>query len=123
MNEYAAKSMLLSISQGQRIVVVERDYHAVRDALHIIAAENERIGSGAIVRRANGAERITHPGKGWMIFATPLSSRMRGLSADVVFIDNDAHRVIDGEDWARIDRFREDIAALLATSGGKVVHS
>ncbi len=115
--------MLIEISAGIRIVVVERDYRAVSEAVKIIAAENERIDWGAVVRRANGAERVTHPGGGRITFATPLSDRMRGITADVVFIDNDAHRVV--ADWPtgkRYERFRQGIAGVLAL-GGKVVHS
>jgi hypothetical protein len=125
MNEYAARSMLIDISAGQRIVVVERDYVAVGAAVQVFAEENERIEWGATVRRSNGAERIAHPGGGWIVFATPRSDRMRGLSADVVFIDNDADRVVlDGGNRARFDRFRGDIEGVLAASPyGKVVHS
>lgn len=121
MNEYAARSMLIDISAGQRIIVVERDYRAVSDAVRTIARENERIEWGAIVCLANGAERVTHPGGGWIRIATPWGNRMRGMTADVVFIDNDAHRVIaDGQ--TRAKRFWDDVAGVLAT-GGKVVHS
>lgn len=128
MNEYAARSMLIDIAAGQRIILVERDLHAVREAMRVIAAENERIAWGAVVRRTNGAERVAHPGGGWIIFATPLSSRMRGLSADVVFIDNDAHRVLVGEligaaELTRIRRFNEDVALAVGSRGGKVVYS
>lgn len=121
MNEYAARSMLIDISAGQRIVVVERDYRAVHEAVRVIAAVNERVDWGAVVRLANGAERVTAPGGGWIAFATPLSNRMRGLSADVVFIDNDADRVLEG-DWVRTRVLWGDIAGVLAT-GGRVVRS
>lgn len=123
MNEYAARSMLIDISQGERIVVVVRDYRAVHNAVRVIAAENERIDWGATIRRANGAERVTYPGGGSITFATPLSNRMRGRSADVVFIDNDADRVLCDHHRERLDRFCDDIAGVLAATGGKVVRS
>lgn len=121
MNEYAARSMLMDIAAGSRIVVIERDCRDVQTAVIKFAREDERIQGGATVRHANGAERVTHPGGGWIVFATPRSDRLRGLSADVVFIDNDADRVFEG-DRIRLDRFRDDVAGVLAT-GGKVVRS
>lgn len=124
MNKYAAKSILAEATlRRQRVLVVERDHHAVRDALEeferVIA---ERSWVAAKVRRSNGAESIQLPDGGRVMFATPRGNRMRGLSVDVVFIDNDAHRVL-GEDAAGYDRFREDVALCLNARGGEVVHS
>ncbi|WP_336633439.1 MULTISPECIES: hypothetical protein [unclassified Microbacterium] len=79
----------------------------------------------AKVRVANGAERVDI-GTGTVRFTTPRSNGMRGLSVDVVFIDNDAHRVLESDgvvNFARFDRFREDVALVLNASGGEVVHS
>jgi len=123
MNKYAATAMLMTAAAGERIIVVERDHRAVRDAVQEFREPNEAYGFGAKIRVANGDESVRLPSGGRINFATPRSSRMRGLSADVVFIDNDAHRVFDSNDWSKVDRFRDDIAGVLTATGGKVVYS
>lgn len=127
MNKYAARSILLdAFFEARRFIVVERDGHAVREALHVfreaLEAMSQSIPIDAKVRQANGAEAITFPGLGCVTFATPRSSRLRGQAANVVFIDNDAHRVL-GEDADSYDRFRLDVALCLDGRGGEVVHS
>ncbi|WP_336647538.1 hypothetical protein [Microbacterium sp. MMO-10] len=120
MNKFAATMMLIEGMGARRFVVIERDDHEVRAALDVFAREIEERRIQATVFRASGAVRIDLPFGGRIDFVTPRSNRMRSMSADVVFIDNDAHRVL-GE--SAHERFRDDIAAILAARDGEVVHS
>lgn len=120
MNKYAAVGILADAADGKRIIVVERDHRAVHEAVRVFRGFVEENRIPARVRVANGAERIIL-GAGWVRFTTPRSNGMRGLTADVVFIDNDAHRVLNDGDAYR--RFRDDVVGVLAATGGTVVHS
>lgn len=127
MNEYAATTMLMNAMVGERILIVVRDHHAVRDAVESFRQPNETYAFGAKIRIANGAESVCLPSGGRIDFATPRGSRMRGHSADVVFIDNEAHRVLEDAQGRKnldaYDRFRDDVQAVLASRNGRVVHS
>lgn len=105
---------------GKRVVVVERSGHEVQAAVRVFREVIEAHKMAAEVRVANGAEKIWLPGGGWIRFHTPLSQRLRGISADVVFIDNDAHRVLSAD---RQEYFRLDAQAALTARRGEVVHS
>ncbi|MDR6868464.1 hypothetical protein J2Y69_003080 [Microbacterium resistens] len=123
MNEYAATAMLMNAAAGERILVIERDGRAVRQAVESFRQPNEAYAFGAQIRIANGAESVRLPSGGRISFATPRGyHRMRGQSVDVVFIDNDAHRVL-GESIDAYDRFRLDVALVLKSTNGRVVHS
>lgn len=124
MNEYAATAMLTSAMVGERILIVVHDQRAMRDAVESFRQPNETYGFGAQIRVANGAECVRLPSGGRIDFATPRGSRMRGQSADVVFIDNDADRVlVDATSADALMRFREDVQGVLASRGGRVVRS
>lgn len=106
---------------GDRIVVVVRNRQHIAPALEEFEAANADLSLGAVIRKANGAEGVGFAGRGGIFFTTPRSNGLRGVALDMVFIDNDAHRVLDYE---RLRRFFEDVQAVLATStSGKVVHS
>lgn len=123
MNKYAATGMLFDALNGKRFIVVERSHHDVRDALHVFAEAVEALGlEGVKVYRANGAEMVKLPSGGRVWFATPRGYRLRGMSADVVFIDNDAHRVL-GDSFDAHDRWKLDVELALHSLRGKVVHS
>lgn len=122
MNEYAATAMLMSATAGERILVIERDGHALQRAIREFRQPNESYAFRAQIRVANGAESVRLPSGGRIDFATPRGSRMRGMAADVVFIDDDAHRVL-GDDTQALRRFREDVALVLDSRNGRVVHS
>ncbi|MEV4737171.1 MULTISPECIES: hypothetical protein [unclassified Microbacterium] len=126
MNEYAATAMLMSAMVGERILIVVPDHRAMRNAVESFRQPNETYAFGAQIRVANGAECVRLPSGGRIGFATPRGSRMRGQSADVVFIDNDADRVLydgDGVSTDALRRFREDVQGVLASRGGRVVRS
>ncbi|MDY0828576.1 hypothetical protein SK224_05485 [Microbacterium sp. BG28] len=130
MNKYAATGILIDAYEGKRFVIVERDGRAVQQALRVFADTVEHLGEAerVTIRRANGDERVDVRGlgRGTIRFATPRGQRLRGLSVDVVFIDNEAHRVLESDgvlDFDRYNAFREDVAVALSGSGGKVVHS
>lgn len=130
MNKYAVLGMLIDVYDGKRLVVVERDYQAVQAAVRVFAEVVQAMDLAGVltVRRANGAESVQHPSGGRVVFATPRSNRMRGLSADVVFIDNEADRVLVSEpmgaaDLAWLDGFRDDVALVLSGRRGEVVRS
>ena len=123
MNKYAARGILVDAMGGTRFLIVERDHHAVHAAVRIFAEEATALTLPVRVRRANGDERVDMPGRGTIRFTTPRSNRHRGLLVDVVFVDNDAHRVLDGDDPTPMRRFFEDVAPVLNATGGEFVHS
>lgn len=124
MNKYAAEGILRDALDGKRIAVVERTAAETVEAVRVFAELVERLDLQEYVkvRRANGAERVRVPGAGDVRFATPRSRSLRGCVFDVVFIDNDAHRELE-YGTAAFDRFRDDIAGVLATTAGEVVYS
>lgn len=75
----------------------------------------------AKVYRANGMQRVEFVDGGRIDFAS-VRSNMRGWSADVVFVDNDAHRR-SLTDEAMIELFN-DLRMVVATSPvGEVIQS
>lgn len=121
MNRYAAVGILVDAMDGKQIVVVERSGHEVQAAVRTFREVIELHKTPADVRVANGAERISLPGGGWIRFATPQSQRLRGLSADVVFIDNDAHRVLPPYRQAMF--WQDVVRPTLVARQGEVIHS
>lgn len=110
MNRYAALGLVLDAYEGKRIIVLSPSHNASRDALEECA--RSPFAEGAEVRRANGAERITFGTLGCIRFQNVLRP-LRGMFADVVFIDEAADRELQG--FHRDDLYR-DIQLVTAAS-------
>ncbi|QIN93688.1 hypothetical protein QDW23_gp29 [Microbacterium phage Stromboli] len=103
MNKFTARGLAMTAALEKRDILVVVDYHEVSETLREMAntiAPTE-------VRRANGAERITFPGGGRVIFRRPGGHGHRGVSVDTVFVD---------EPFARDRRLLEDLVPCVAAS-------
>lgn len=126
MNKYAATGIMLEAAAGKRFAIVVGKSSLIGDALHAFAEASDAYDLGAIVRRANGDERVSLPNGGTIYLTTPHRGSRLGRSAvDVVFIDNEAHRALEGRerDPRVYDDFRCDVMHALHKLGGAVVHS
>ncbi|MCC4906960.1 hypothetical protein [Microbacterium sp. cx-59] len=102
MNRYAAAGIAQDAQRGRRVLVVSPDGRGTRTALDAIAARTP----GAMVRRAKGSETVHVEGAGAVYFTTPRSDRGRGMSVDVVYLD----------DVTETPELRADLVPCLATS-------
>ncbi|WP_193596086.1 hypothetical protein [Microbacterium sp. YJN-G] len=92
MNRYAAAGISIDASAGKRIIVVTPIMGMIRSAMDEIIRSLDGVDPDSFrVRRANGAERIDFPSGGSIRFHSARSS-MRGMSANVVYLDDNADR-------------------------------
>lgn len=118
MNRYAALGLVLDAYEGKRVVVLSPSHPAARDALDECA--RSPFAEGAEVYRANGAERILFGTLGSIRFQS-VRRPLRGLTADVVFLDQDADRQLSAYER---DRLGTDIrAAIQPGDPGIVIRS
>lgn len=125
MNKYAARGLINeAFTNGKKVVVIAHNAVETRRVFDEFVRQVERMKLveifGTRIMRAKGQERILC-GVGTIHFASP---RMNGLgvSADVVFIDNEADRTAFGDDHERHRAFLNDVNAMVAT-GGEVIRS
>ena len=85
MNKYTAIGLLAAATEGKRIVVVSPHERAVRDAVD----EVHQIAPDLHWRRTNGDERVTFPSAGMIRFLTRSRRNLRGLSVDVVLVEDE----------------------------------
>lgn len=106
MNRYAAAGITNDAYEaGLRIAVLSDSARGVRDAFNQIAQD----AVSARIRRANGAERIDYPSGGAITFHRSVD-HIRGVSADIIYLDGDAeHQVHERDQW-------DALRAVLATS-------
>lgn len=107
MNRYAAAGITNDAYEaGLRIAVLSDSTRSARDAFNEI--EHHAAGASRI-RRANGAERIDYPSGGVITFHRSVD-HLRGVTADIVYLDGDAERQV--HEAGRQDALR----AVIATS-------
>lgn len=111
---------------ARHIIVLVYSGHMVYDALQEFERVEQEWQLGARVYRANGQQRVEFP-RGCIDIMPVRGHRLRGRSADVVFIDNDAHRALTDSkgytDVKAVRAFNDSVRAVIATRGGKVIHS
>jgi hypothetical protein len=91
MNRYAAEGITNdAYDAGLRIAVLSDSARGARDAFDEI--EHHAAGAAHICR-ANGAERIDYPSGGTITFHRS-ADHLRGVSADIVYLDGDAERQV-----------------------------
>lgn len=107
MNRYAASGITNDAYEaGLRIAVLSDSARGARDAFDEI--EHHAAGASSI-RRSNGAERIDYPSGGTITFHRGVD-HLRGVSADIVYLDGEAERQVhDDDQW-------DALRAVLATS-------
>lgn len=107
MNRYAATGITNDAYEaGLRIVVLSDSARGARDAFDEI--QHHAAGASRI-RKANGTERIDYPSGGTITFHRSVD-HLRGVSADIVYLDGDAERQVhEHGQW-------EALHAALATS-------
>jgi hypothetical protein len=127
MNKYAAEGLLLDALGGKKIVVVSRRFTEAHEAFGVFEDVTARMSIvGMKVYRAHGQQRFVFEGRGQILFCTPHANCLRGTSADVIFIDNDADRVLDTgttEGYERTRNFMDDLHAVVAVCNGVVMRS
>lgn len=83
MNRYAAAGVAQDAERGRRVLVVSPGGRETRVAFDAIAS----LMHGAKLTRAKGSEAVHVEGAGAVYFTTPRSGRRRGMSVDVVYLD------------------------------------
>ncbi len=113
MNRFAAVGLFVEAAKGRRILVITPRGHEAHDALDCFARIDEvQAWPGVLTSRANGAERIELGGRGRIDFRSARSS-LRGMSADLVYIDDEADRRLDD---AGRDRLYRDLRAITSAA-------
>lgn len=107
MNRYVVDGALADMRAGKRVVIAAESVAHARHCFHEFA---DRAVEGETVRRANGQERIEHPSTGLILFRSVRGNALRGLTADVVYLDADA----SPEQMA-------EVLPVVASSGGEVI--
>lgn len=107
MNRYAAEGISNdAYDAGLRIAVLSDSARGARDAFDEIEAH---AAGASRIRRTNGAERIDYPSGGVITFHRSID-HLRGVSADIVYLDGDAERQV------HYDGHQDALRAVLATS-------
>lgn len=85
MNEYTAFGLFAEAAVGLRVIVLSHTMDASRQAM----ADFEPFAKddACTIHRSHGVERIQHPTGGSIDFTSQRSPRLRGMTADIVFID------------------------------------
>lgn len=118
MNKYAARGLMTEAVNGRRVVVLSRDFHACRGAFETFAHEYL---AEVTLHRTRGEERITFPRGGSVSFVSVRQRAvLRGLAVDVVFIDDDADRVLA---TSEISTLHADIRLALISTQGELVRA
>ena len=114
MNRFEAAGLFVEAAKGKRILVLTDGRWEVRDALACFV-EHPDISAwpGFRVCSRNGEERIDLGGRGRIVFHSA-TSNLRGLSADIILVSEDACRAMsDG----RREEFARDVRAIVGGSG------
>lgn len=99
MNRYAAAGIAFDAAQGKRVIVLTSSSLTAREALRAIAACAPE---QSIVVRTNGGERIVCP-SGGQVKLRPMHHGARGLSADIIYLDEGVDAELRGTDqWDSI---------------------
>ena len=102
MNRYAAAGINADAIAGKRIIVITRDVQTSREALEEIAQAIPQ-DVDVVVRRANGAESISYPTTGGEITIRSYRQGARGVSADIVYLDEAVDPLLRGTDaWTSL---------------------
>lgn len=113
MNRFAAVGLFVEAAKGKRIAVFTPRLADITDALRCFESVPEVVEwPGVRIRHYNGDSRIDLGGRGRITFHS-VGSNVRGLSADIVFIDQDADRALDD---GRRDEFHRDARAIVSAS-------
>lgn len=122
MNRFAALGLAAeAFVTERRVIVLTPRREDISAAIACFEAEsNITECPGFRVRRTNGDECIDFGGRGRIDFTSAASS-LRGLSADVVFIDDDADRLLTPARRAALYADLEHVTA--ASEHGEVVRA
>ena len=90
MNRYTAPGVTKDAAAGKRIIVIVPRAHDVRETLDMLLTHTPEF---TAVTRANGSEGITYPTGGRIrIYPATRANALRGQTADIVVITDDALR-------------------------------
>lgn len=111
MNRYAALGLVLDAYEGKRIIVLSPSLTAARDARNECA--RSPFAETADVTSNPEPGRMMFPSGGMLRFQ-PVRSSLRGLSADVVFIDEEADRRLSS--YIEYDELQRDLRLVTVQS-------
>ncbi|HWU30206.1 MAG TPA: hypothetical protein VN041_14075 [Microbacterium sp.] len=114
MNKYTAAGLIAEARRGRDVAVITSDVHSAMEDLQRSPGM-----IGATVRRANGLEEIRAHGDSGRIIVRRPGQGMRGLTADVVFLDADL--VPRGFD--SMDLYQDALAIIHASPDGEIVRA
>lgn len=120
MNKFTARSLVgEAMIMGRDVVVISSHPSEARVAFDIVASEAAKHDwPGTRMERHHGGERIDF-GTGKISFTTA-SSAVRGMSADIVFVEERAREVLNAigtRDLSSVD------LSLIAAPNGEVVYA
>lgn len=118
-NKYTATGIALdsAVNQKRIIVVVPREQER-RQALHMFASLDLMSEESAMIRRANGSERIDFHTGGAIIFKSARQTT-RGYVADVIYVEEDVVRhTLNAEQW---ERWQFESLPSLIQGGGQLI--
>lgn len=114
MNRFVATGLLEEMRAGKRVVVVGSTHALVGHIFDEVAAFTE---PGEKPRRVKGAQRIEGGhGRGTIYFRSLAGYPGRGISADLVFIEDPDHRMSP-------DQFRDIAAFVCASPTGEIIRA
>ncbi|MEA1264170.1 hypothetical protein MicroSTF_14095 [Microbacterium sp. STF-2] len=114
MNRFTAAGLFVEAAKGKRILVLTESRWEIRDALASFA-EHPDISAwpGFRVCSRNGEERVDLGGRGRIAFRSARSN-LRGLSADIVLVSDEAYRAMNDR---QRDEFHRDAREIVTVSG------
>ncbi|KJL49526.1 hypothetical protein RS84_00239 [Microbacterium hydrocarbonoxydans] len=114
MNRFEAAGLFVEAAKGKRVIVLTERRWEIGDAIRCFV-EHPDISAwpGFRVCRRNGEERVDLGGRGRIVFHSA-ASNLRGLSADIVLVSEDAYRAMND---GRREEFLRDARAIVSASG------
>lgn len=92
MNRFVAAGLLADAAEGKEIIIATADRRSCREAFTLVEDAALRLAHRfpfARVLRSAGSERIFMCSGGWLRFVSGRNS-LRGLTADIVYVDDAA---------------------------------
>lgn len=122
MNKYAATGLAIAAAAGKQVLIVSSSRNIAMQALD----DFERLEAdipGSRVSRVNGKERIEYISGGSIRFESHRSN-LRGLSADIVFIDWDVETSFRAsKDSGYLEFYDELRHVIVAVPGGEIIRA
>lgn len=117
MNRYAAAGLIHEAMNDKAVIVLSPNASMSVDAMNAVVSALGEVDPDAYrVRRTNGEQRVEFAWGGRICFGSVRTS-LRGISADIVFIDQGADQTLSATER---ERLHSDLGGVLAL-GGEVI--